>query len=117
MHQQLCGDTKLRVITSGGTPTEKVENHCFRRLIAGLIRYGIRGRVVSWGTMLQAGRSRVLRISIKSLDFSFGNSYILTLAMRSIWLMTEMSTRNLFGGKELPTCKADNLIAICEPIV
>jgi hypothetical protein len=31
--------------------------------------------------------------------------------------LTEMSTRNLAGGKGRPARKADNLIAICEPIV
>jgi hypothetical protein len=29
--------------------------------------------------------------------------------------LTEMSTRNLPGGKGRPTHKADNLTAICEP--
>jgi hypothetical protein len=31
--------------------------------------------------------------------------------------LTEMSTRNLPGGKGLPANKADNLTAICDPIV
>jgi hypothetical protein len=31
--------------------------------------------------------------------------------------LTEMSTRNLPGGKRLPVRKADNLTAIYEPIV
>jgi hypothetical protein len=31
--------------------------------------------------------------------------------------LTEMSTRNLPGGEERPARKADNLTAICEPIV
>jgi hypothetical protein len=31
--------------------------------------------------------------------------------------LTEMSTRNLPGGKGWPVYKADNLITICEPIV
>jgi hypothetical protein len=31
--------------------------------------------------------------------------------------LTEMSTRNLPGGKEQPACRADNLAAICEPNV
>jgi hypothetical protein len=31
--------------------------------------------------------------------------------------LTEMSTRNLPGGKRRPARKADNLTAICEPIV
>jgi hypothetical protein len=30
--------------------------------------------------------------------------------------LTEMSIRNLLGGKERPERKADNLTAICEPI-
>jgi hypothetical protein len=31
--------------------------------------------------------------------------------------LTEMSTRNLLGGKGRPARKADNLTAICEPSV
>jgi hypothetical protein len=31
--------------------------------------------------------------------------------------LTEMSIRNLLGGKVWPARKADNLTAICEPIV
>jgi hypothetical protein len=31
--------------------------------------------------------------------------------------LTEMSTSNLPGGKERPVRNADNLTAICEPIV
>jgi hypothetical protein len=30
---------------------------------------------------------------------------------------TEMSTRNLTGGKEQPARRADNVTAICEPSV
>jgi hypothetical protein len=39
------------------------------------------------------------------------------MVLRSTQPLTEMSTRNLPGGKGRPTHKADNLIAICEPIV
>jgi hypothetical protein len=53
--------------------------------------------------MLQAGRSRV-RFSIRSLDFSIDP-------------ITEMSIRNLPGGKGRPERKADSLTAICEPTV
>jgi hypothetical protein len=38
----------------------------------------------------------------------------------ALWLtqpLTEMSTRNLPGGKGRPLLKSDNLTAICEPIV
>jgi hypothetical protein len=40
-----------------------------------------------------------------------------TMTLRSTQPLTEMSTRNLPGGKMQPACKADNLTAICEPIV
>jgi hypothetical protein len=39
------------------------------------------------------------------------------MALGSIQTLTEMSTRNFPGGKGRPARKADNLIAICEPIV
>jgi hypothetical protein len=38
----------------------------------------------------------------------------------ALWLtqpLTEMSATNLSGDKGLPARKADNLTAICEPIV
>jgi hypothetical protein len=40
-----------------------------------------------------------------------------TMALGSTQPLTEMSTRNLPGVKERPARKADNLTAICEPIV
>jgi hypothetical protein len=40
-----------------------------------------------------------------------------TMAFGSTQPLTEMSTRNLPGGKGQPEHKADNLTAICEPIV
>jgi hypothetical protein len=39
------------------------------------------------------------------------------MALGSTQLLTEMSTRNLPGGKGQLLHKADNLTAICEPIV
>jgi hypothetical protein len=39
------------------------------------------------------------------------------MALCSTQPLTEMSTRNLPGGKGRPMRKADNLTAICEPIV
>jgi hypothetical protein len=39
------------------------------------------------------------------------------MALGSTQRLTEMSTRNLPGGKGLPVRKADNLNAICESIV
>jgi hypothetical protein len=47
------------------------------------------------------------------LDHSFSR----TMGLWSTQPLTEMSTRNLPGGKRRPTRKADNLTAICEPIV
>jgi hypothetical protein len=39
------------------------------------------------------------------------------MVLGSTQRLTEMSTRNLPGDKEPPSRKADNLTAICEPIV
>jgi hypothetical protein len=39
------------------------------------------------------------------------------MALRSAQPLTEMSTGNLLGGKGRPGLKADNLTAICEPII
>jgi hypothetical protein len=39
------------------------------------------------------------------------------MALQSTQPLTEMSTRNLPEGKDWPERKADNLSAICEPIV
>jgi hypothetical protein len=39
------------------------------------------------------------------------------MALESTQPLTEMSTKNLPGGKGRQTRKADNLTAICEPIV
>jgi hypothetical protein len=39
------------------------------------------------------------------------------MALDSMEPLTEMSTRNIPGGKGWPARKADNLTAICEPIV
>jgi hypothetical protein len=39
------------------------------------------------------------------------------MALRLTQHLTEMSTRNLPAVKERPMRKADNLTAICEPIV
>jgi hypothetical protein len=39
------------------------------------------------------------------------------MALGSTQSLTELSTRNLSGCKERPAREADNLTAICEPIV
>jgi hypothetical protein len=39
------------------------------------------------------------------------------MALGSTQPLTEMSTRNLPGGKERPAREADKITAICEPIV
>jgi hypothetical protein len=39
------------------------------------------------------------------------------VALGSTQPLTEMSTRNLPGGKKRPARRADNLAAICEPNV
>jgi hypothetical protein len=63
--------------------------------------------------MLQAGSipDEVIRI------FNWPNPSSSTVVMGSTHPLTEMSTRNVPGGKGRPAFKADNLTAICEPIV
>jgi hypothetical protein len=49
--------------------------------------------------------------------FNWSNPSSCSMALGSTQPLTEMSTRNLPGGKVRPARKADNLTAICEPIV
>jgi hypothetical protein len=58
---------------------------------------GARGSVVGWGTMLQAGRSRV-RVPMRWIFFNLPNSSSRTMALGSTQPLTEMSTRKIPGG-------------------
>jgi hypothetical protein len=49
--------------------------------------------------------------------FNLPNPSSRTMALGSNQPLTEMRTRSLPGGKRRPACKADNLAAICEPII
>jgi hypothetical protein len=49
--------------------------------------------------------------------FNFPNTSSRIMALGSTQPLTELSTRILPGGKGRPASKADNLTAICEPIV
>jgi hypothetical protein len=49
--------------------------------------------------------------------FNWPNLSSRTMALGSTQPVTEMSTRNFPGGKVQPVREADNLTAICEPIV
>jgi hypothetical protein len=62
--------------------------------------------------MIQVERSPV-RVQ-DEVDFSI---YLILPALGSTQPLTEMSTRNFPGGKKRPARRADNLTAICEPIV
>jgi hypothetical protein len=86
-------------------------------IIVMMQKTGVRGSVVGRGTMLQAGKSRV-RFSMSSVDFLINQ--ILppaSMTLGSTQRLTEMNTKNHPGGKGLRARKADNLTAICEPIV
>jgi hypothetical protein len=61
--------------------------------------------------MLQAGRSRFC-FPMRSLGF-LTDLTGRTMALGSTQPLTEMSTRNLPGGKGRPAREADNLTAIC----
>jgi hypothetical protein len=49
--------------------------------------------------------------------FNLPNPSSRIMALGSTQPLTEMSIRNLSGGKGRPAHKADNLTAICEPTV
>jgi hypothetical protein len=67
--------------------------------------------------MLQARRSRV-RFPMRYLEFfNLLNPSSRTNALGSTQPPTEMSNRDLPGGKGRSARKADNLTAVCEPIV
>jgi hypothetical protein len=53
------------------------------------------------------------------VDFFFNlpNPSSRNMALGSTQPLTELSTRNIPGGKGRPARKADNLTAMCEPIV
>jgi hypothetical protein len=63
--------------------------------------------------MLQTGRSPVQVPN----EVEFFNPSNRTMALGLTQPLTKMSTRNLPGGKKRPARRADNLAAICEPIV
>jgi hypothetical protein len=58
-----------------------------------------------------------VRDEVIGFFFQLTNASSCSVALGSTQLLTEMNTRNLAGGKERPARKADNLTAICEPIV
>jgi hypothetical protein len=91
-------------------------NHYFFRSYAEIFR-GPCSSVDGWGNMLQAGRLRVW-FPLKSMNFSI--DLILPGCIMALGLtqpLTEMSTRNLPGGKQWLAHEPDNLTAICEPTV
>jgi hypothetical protein len=64
--------------------------------------------------MLQVGSLRD-RVPMKWIFFfNLPNLFSRNMALRSTQLLTEMSTRNLPGGKGRPAHRADNLTAICD---
>jgi hypothetical protein len=66
--------------------------------------------------MLRAGRSPV-RVSDEVDFFSLHNPSSRTIAIGPTQPLTEMSTRNLPGGKKRSARMADNLATICVPNV
>jgi hypothetical protein len=76
---------------------------------------GARGSIVSC-TMPQAGRSPV-RVSDEVDFFNLSNPSSRTMALDSTQPITELSTRNVPGGKKRPARRVDKLAAIYEPNV
>jgi hypothetical protein len=54
----------------------------------------------------------------ENYSFTYSNFYVFIVALGSTQPLTEMSTRNLPGGrKKRPARTADNFTASCEPTV
>jgi hypothetical protein len=66
--------------------------------------------------MIQKRRSPI-RVPDEVEFFNLPSPSSRTMALGSIQPLTEISTRNLPGGKKRPASRADNLTAICEPNV
>jgi hypothetical protein len=67
--------------------------------------------------MLQTGRLRV-RFPMRAVNiFIWPNPSSHIIALGLTQPLTEMSTRNFPGDKGRPAREADNVTAICEPIV
>jgi hypothetical protein len=82
------------------------------------IWHGPRNSVVSWLRHYATSRKVAGSIPDEIIGFfNWPNPYSRTMALESSQPLTEMSTRNLLGGKRRPERKADNLTAICEPTV
>jgi hypothetical protein len=64
--------------------------------------------------MLQAGSSTV-RVPNEVDFFNLPNPSSCSMAMGSTQPLTEISTRNLPGGKKQPARRANNVAAIYEP--
>jgi hypothetical protein len=75
---------------------------------------GARGSVVGWGTMLQDGRSPI-RVPDEVDLFNLPHPSSRAMTLGSTQPLTEMSTRNLPGGKKRQARRTDNLAAIYEP--
>jgi hypothetical protein len=58
---------------------------------------------------------RLFESQMRWILFNLPNPSGGTMALGSTTPLTEMSTRNLPGGKKRPAHRADNLTAICEP--
>jgi hypothetical protein len=67
--------------------------------------------------MLQAGKAWGSILDEVIRFFNCPNPSSSSMALRSTQPLTEMSTRDLPGGKGWPARKADNLTTICEPNV
>jgi hypothetical protein len=74
--------------------------------------HGRRGEVLCYKTERRGFHSRW-----GHWIFNWSNPSNRTSALGSTQLITEISTRNLPGGKGWPLRKADSLTVICEPII
>jgi hypothetical protein len=125
----LCGDTEYNIgdVTSKATPAASVDKK--KRLTNSVNNEWTELTEISREVRLNYGMGICAPV-FTYIDFLIRKWYE-TFISRNYWPnpssrtmvlgstqpLTEMSTRNLPGGKGRPARKADNLTAVCEPIV
>jgi hypothetical protein len=77
---------------------------------------GARGSIVAWGTATGLKVAGSIPDEVTEF-FNWPDPPSRIIALGSTQRLTEMSTRNLPGGKGRSARKADNLTAICKPNV
>jgi hypothetical protein len=105
LHYQVTNEIGTKSLCKAHTGWRGITDFGTRSSPPNVHKSGTRGSAVDSDTVLQAGRSRV-RFPMRSLDFfNWPNPSSRTMALGPTQSLTEMSTRNLSGGKGWPAVR------------